>query len=37
MRPPDEKTEKHDIKVALIFGVVMATIQMGVILALLYC
>jgi hypothetical protein len=37
VRPPNEETEKRDIKLALIFGVVMATIEMAVVLALLYC
>ena len=33
----DQEQERRDIRRAIIFGVVMATIQMAVVLALLYC
>ena len=33
----NDETERKDIKRALIFGVVMATIELGVVLWLAYC
>jgi hypothetical protein len=32
-----EKTEKRDIRRALLFGIIAATLEMGVVVWLLYC
>jgi len=34
---PNDGQEQRDIKKVIIFGVVMATIEMAILLALLYC
>lgn len=35
--PPDHGTERRDLRRAIVFGVTMATIEMAILLALLYC